>query len=51
MRLASTVIPATGKRAETPGSHDLDGPCISDKVFRYSFRSGDDFLGDRKSVV
>ncbi len=46
MRLAATVAPDGGRRvAVTPGADDRDGPGISDRVFRYSFRRGDDFLG------
>jgi hypothetical protein len=45
MRLAATVQTASGGRAETPGARNYDGPGISDRVFRYSVRSGDDFLG------
>jgi hypothetical protein len=44
MRLAATVR-AGGRSASTPGAADRDGPGISDKVFRYTYRSGDDFLG------
>jgi len=46
MRLAAAVAPSGNRRAaRTPGAADLDGPGISDRVFRYSFRRGDDFLG------
>src|SRR5207253_2090875 len=46
MRLAATITPPGGRRgASTPGAADRDGPGIADRVFRYTFRSGDDFLG------
>ncbi|MSP63059.1 MAG: hypothetical protein EXR72_22525 [Myxococcales bacterium] len=44
MRLAATVS-AGGRRVATPGALDRDGPGIADRVFRYTFRRGDDFLG------
>jgi hypothetical protein len=43
-RLAATVE-AGGQRLTTPGAEDAPDGQIADRVFRYSFRSRDDFLG------
>jgi hypothetical protein len=44
MRLAATVT-AGESRARTPGAEDAPAGLVSDRVFRYTFRSGDGFLG------
>ena len=44
MRLAATVT-AFGRTVTTAGAEAHDGPGLNDRVFRYSFRRGDDFLG------
>ena len=44
MRLAAT-IQAGDQTLATPGAADAPSGLISDRVFRYSFRSGDGFLG------
>jgi hypothetical protein len=44
MRLAARVELA-GAQADTPGAEDAPAGQISSRVFRYSFRAGDDFLG------
>jgi hypothetical protein len=44
MRLAATVR-ADGQTLLTPGADDAPDGLISERVFRYSFRRGDDFLG------
>lgn len=44
MRLAAT-LEADGQRRETPGAADAPAGQIGDRVFRYTYRGGDDFLG------
>lgn len=44
MRLKATVT-AGGQTVSTPGAEDAPAGLISPRVFRYSYRSGDDFLG------
>jgi hypothetical protein len=44
MRLAATVR-LGGARASTPDAGDAPDGQISERVFRYTFRAGDDFLG------
>jgi hypothetical protein len=48
MRLAATVragSPTQSTARSTPGASDAPDGQIADRVFRYSFRSGDGFLG------
>jgi hypothetical protein len=44
-RLAATLQPANGEPRSTPGATATERGVISDRVFRYSVRRGDDLVG------